>query len=93
MALENLILVTINATTTAIAHGLIHGGVSRTPHIVHIMQMNGTLSIGTIGWAMTFDSVTVTIQRGAPAQDTNLNFVAQMFVKRCHTVEDITGAF
>ena len=88
MALENLILVTINATTTAIAHGLIHGGVSRTPHIVHIMQMNGTLSIGTFGFAVTFDSVTVTIQRGNA-----IDSAAIMFVKRCHTVEDITGTF
>lgn len=87
MALATQALVTLNAATVAFAHGLASAGVSRTPHIVCVMPQAGGTAI-TFGFAITFDSVTMTISRGIAT-----DVACQVFAKRCHTIEDCGGTF
>lgn len=65
----------------AIAHGLTHGGASQTPHFFVILPQ-GTSNM-TFSYTCTFDSRTLLITAGA-----GTTITAQVFVKRCHTIED-----
>lgn len=73
-----------NGTLAGFAHGLTHAGSSRTPHVCVVMP----LTAATFGYTVTFDSVRATLG-AAIATAANVN----VFVKRCHTVEDISGTF
>lgn len=87
MPLATQALVTLNAATVAFAHGLSSAGVARTPNFVCIMPQAAGTAI-TFGFAITFDSITMSISRGIAT-----DVACQVFAKRCHTIEDAGGTF
>lgn len=88
MPLATLILTTVNGANITLAHGLTHAGASRTPHWVKVMPGVGTAALATFNYDITFDSVSFSLGRGVAT-----DHVAQVFVKRSHTIEDISGSF
>lgn len=72
-----------------IAHGLSHGGASRTPHFAVIMANQGNTAITfMVGFSMTYDSTSFNFA----VTGAHLGVTVQVFVKRCHTIED-AGTF
>ena len=88
MPLATLMLVTIDGADVTFAHGLTHAGASRTPHWIKVHPGVGTNTLASFNYAITFDSRSFSLGRGIET-----NHVAQVFVKRSHTIEDISNAF
>lgn len=76
------------ALGATVAHGLYHGGASRTPNFVVVMANQGSNATPG-GLTYTWDSTSFII--GNPAAAT-ANTLVQVMLKKCHTIED-AGTF
>lgn len=74
-----------NATlAAAVAHGLYHGGASRTPTFAVVMANQGNTAASLGGITFTWDSTSFTLGNSAAA----LGITVQVMLKKCHTIED-----
>lgn len=89
MALATIFTMTLpnGAIAATIAHGLYHGGASRTPHFFVAMANQGNTGVSLGALTVTWDSTSFVLGNGA-----GVAVPIQIFLKRCHTIED-AGTF
>jgi len=76
------------AVGATVAHGLSHGGASRTPNFVVVMANQGSNATPG-GLTFTWDSTSFVMGNSAAA---TAGTIVQVMLKRCHTIED-AGTF
>jgi hypothetical protein len=86
MPLATIFTMTVpnNGLGITIAHGLSHGGASRTPQFVQFLFNQGNTAVTMGAVTMTFDSTSFVFSTGAA----HLGVTVQVLLKRCHTIED-----